>query len=164
MPSHVGRKLATEGAAAEGAATPVNAASLRYFTKKLSPEAAQAHKPSQRTAHRQQIIDLSLEAWQECVREHSDGTKNLKFLFTTPHGSFVATLPPMLRELSRLHEQGCLRDVRCGSGKLQESRRRKDLCERRVTQDPKLGVLCEVSLIRFVWQRDPEVPCESIVS
>ena len=84
MPSHVARKLATERAAAEGAAaeratTPVNAASLRYFTKKLSPEAAQAHKPSRRTPRKQQIIDLSLEAWQECVREHSDGTKNLKF-------------------------------------------------------------------------------------
>ncbi|CAE7353151.1 unnamed protein product [Symbiodinium microadriaticum] len=110
-PSHVARKLAAEGAAAEGAATPVNAASLRYFTKKLSPEAAQAHKPSQRTARKQQIIEVSLEAWQEYVREHSDGTKNLKFLFTTPHGSFVATLPPMLRELSRLHEQGFLREL-----------------------------------------------------
>ena len=106
-PSHVARKLA-----AERATTPVNAASLRYLTKKLTPAAA-VEKPSQRTsaARRRQIIEVSLEAWQEYVRGHSDGTKNLKFLFTTPHGSFVATLPPILAELCHLHEQGYLREL-----------------------------------------------------
>ena len=106
-PSHVARKLVAQGA------SPVNADSLRYLTKKLAPErAAKRAPPAKSVARKRQIIEVTLEAWQEYVRAHTDDTKSLKFIWTTPQGTFVATFPPMLAELRRLQQQGRLQELR----------------------------------------------------